>query len=449
MLEAVRNAFRLPDLRQKLLITFGILILYRFAAHIPLPGVDRAVLQSMFQGGDQNMLLNLLNFFSGGGLSQMGVMALGVYPYITSSIIMQLLTPIIPALEELSKEGDQGRQRINQYTYWLTIPLAILQAITQSTLLSRQQVGAGLVVLPNWGFTGDNLLPSLTIIVGMTAGTMFGVWLGQLLTEQGIGNGVSLIIFAGILASIPNHIRQLTQLPILLVLFVIITLLTIALIVWVHEGQRRIPVQYGKRVRTMRGNRMMMVGGQSTHVPLKVNTAGMIPLIFAQSLLILPSTIASYFTTNSGWVGSFALWLTTHLGPASVTYWLLYFLFTVAFTYFYTDVMFRQQNLPETLQKQGGFIPGIRPGPRTEVYLNNVLSRITLVGALFLGFVAITPYLVGLIVSGFTSSATALTSNTSLIISSSGLLIVVGVVLDTMKQIEAQLLMRNYEGFIR
>ncbi|MFZ4655810.1 MAG: preprotein translocase subunit SecY [Caldilineaceae bacterium] len=449
MIEAVRNAFRLPDLRQKLLITFGILILYRFAANIPLPGVDRDALQAMFRGDNQNMLLNLLNFFSGGGLAQMGVMALGVYPYITASIIMQLLTPIVPALEELSKEGDQGRQRINQYTYWLTIPLAILQAITQSTLLSRQQLGAGMVVLPNWGFTGDNLLPSLTIIVGMTAGTMFGVWLGQLLTEQGIGNGVSLIIFAGILASVPYQIRLLWQQPVLLVMFIVITILTIAMIVWVHEGQRRIPVQYGKRVRTMRGNRMMMVGGQSTHVPLKVNTAGMIPLIFAQSLLILPSTIASYFTTSSGWVGSVALWLTNYLGPTSFMYWLLYFLFTVAFTYFYTDVMFRQQNLPETLQKQGGFIPGIRPGPRTESYLNGVLSRITLVGALFLGLVAIMPYLIGLIVSGFTGNAGALTDNTSLIISSTGLLIVVGVVLDTMKQIEAQLLMRNYEGFIR
>lgn len=449
MLEAVRNAFRLPDLRQKLLITFGILLLYRFAANIPLPGVNREALNLMFRGDDQNMLLNLLNFFSGGGLAQMGVMALGVYPYITASIIMQLLQPIIPALEELGKEGEQGRQRINQYTYWLTIPLAILQAITQSTLLSRQQVGNGLVVLPDWGFTGSSLLPSITIIIGMTAGTMFAVWLGQLLTEQGIGNGISLIIFSGILASVPFQIRVLSQQVALLIIFIIITILTIALIVWVHEGQRRIPVQYGKRVRTMRGNRMMMVGGQSTHVPLRVNTAGMIPLIFAQSLLILPSTIASYFTTSTGWVGSVALGISNYLGPSSWIYWLLYFLFTVAFTYFYTDVMFRQQNLPETLQKQGGFIPGIRPGPRTEAYLNGVLSRITLVGALFLGFVAILPFLVSAIVGGFIGSADALSSSSSLIISSTGLLIVVGVVLDTMKQIEAQLLMRNYEGFIR
>ncbi len=448
MLDAVRNAFRLPDLRQKLLVTIGILLLYRFAAHIPLPGVDRVALESLFRGTDTNMLLSLLNFFSGGGLSQMGVMALGVYPYITASIIMQLLTPIVPALEELSKEGEQGRHRINQYTYWLTVPLAILQGIAQGTLLSRP-VGGGLVVLPNWGFTGDNLLPSITFIVGMTAGTMFGVWLGQLLTEQGIGNGVSLIIFAGILSSVPYQIRLLSQQPILLILFIIITVLTVGLIVWVQEGQRRIPVQYGKRVRTMRGNRMMMVGGQSTYVPLRVNTAGMIPLIFAQSLLILPSTVASYFVTQPGWLGSFATWLANAMSPTNFLYWLLYFLFTVAFTYFYTDVMFRQQNLPETLQKQGGFVPGIRPGPRTEAYLNGVLSRITLVGALFLGFIAVLPYFVGVIADSFVGGAGVLTGYQSLIISSAGLLIVVGVVLDTMKQLEAQLLMRNYEGFIR
>ena len=450
MLEAVRNAFRLPDLRQKLLITFGIIALYRLAANIPLPGVDRNALAQMFRGDNENMLLSLLNFFSGGGLAQMGVMALGVYPYITASIIMQLLTPIIPALEELSKEGEQGRHLINQYTYWLAIPLSILQAITQSTILNRTPLAGGAQILPHWGFTGANLLPSLTIIVGMTAGTMFAVWLGQLLTEQGIGNGTSLIIFSGILANIPYHIRLLSQNIVLLILFIIITVCTIALIVWVQEGQRRIPVQYGKRVRTMRGNRMMMVGGQSTHVPLRVNTAGMIPLIFAQSLLILPSTIASYFVTNAGWVGSVAQVINTWLGPTHAFYWLMYFLFTVAFTYFYTDVMFRQQNLPETLQKQGGFIPGIRPGPRTESYLNGVLSRITLVGALFLGFIAVLPFVAGSFAGTFLgSSAAALTNNRSLIISSTGLLIVVGVVLDTMKQIEAQLLMRNYEGFIR
>ena len=450
MLEAVRNAFRLPDLRQKLLITFGILVLYRFAANIPLPGVNRAVLASVFSGDNPNVLLSFLNFFSGGGLSQMGVMALGVYPYITSSIIMQLLTPIIPSLEELSREGEQGRQKINQYTYWLSIPLAMLQAITQATLLNRTTAGAGASLLTNWGFSGDALLTSLTLILGMTAGTMFAVWLGQLLTEQGVGNGVSLIIFAGILSAAPGQIRNLSGSVIMIVLFSIITILTIALIVWVHEGQRRIPVQYGKRVRSMRGNRMMMVGGQSTFVPMRVNTAGMIPLIFANSLLILPSTVASYFVTSTGWVGSIASAIATGFNPSSWPYWLFYFLLTVAFTYFYTDVMFRQQNLPETLQKQGGFIPGIRPGPRTESYLNGVLARITLVGALFLGLIAVLPFIVGVVADVvFGGAIGAATNYNTLIISSTGLLIVVGVVLDTMKQIEAQLLMRNYEGFIR
>lgn len=444
MLDAVRNAFRLPDLRQKLLVTVSILVLYRLAAHIPLPGVNAAALDQLFNQ-DPNILLNLLNFFSGGALAQMGVMALGVYPYITASIIMQLLTPIVPQLEELSREGEQGRNQLNKYTYYMTVPLAFLQAIGQATLLSGS-LGTGLTVFTNWGFTGDSLLPSLTILIGMTAGSMLAIWLGQLLTQQGVGNGVSLIIFAGIVSSVPQQILTISSSGRwdLLVVFSIITVLTVALIVWVQEGQRRIPVQYGKRVRSTRGNRLMMVGGRSTYVPLRVNTAGMIPLIFAQSLLIFPSTIATYFTTRTDWIGNIALWISTALSPENWFYWFMYFVFTVAFTYFYTDVMFRQQNLPETLQKQGGFIPGIRPGPRTESYLNNVLSRITLVGALFLGFVAVLPYLVGLIFGGGVVSGYS-----TLIISSAGLLIVVGVVLDTMRQIESQLMMRNYEGFIR
>ena len=446
MLDAVRNAFRLPDLRQKLLITFALICLYRLAANIPLPGVDQAALAQMFSQND-NILLNLLNFFSGGGLARMGVMALGVYPYITASIILQLLIPIIPALEELSKEGESGRARINQYTLWLTIPLAVLQAIAQGTLLASTSGGT---VLPSWGFTGGDLLPTLTMIIGMTAGTMMGVWLGQLITEQGIGNGVSLIIFAGIVANIPHQLNVLAQSPAMLITFLLVTLIMIGVIVWVQEGQRRIPVQYGKRVRTMRGNRMMMVGGQSTYVPLRVNTAGMIPLIFAQSLLILPSTLASYFVARTDFTGTIANAFYTFFSPQNAMYWLLYFLLTVAFTYFYTDVMFRQQNLPDTLQKQGGFIPGIRPGPRTESYLNGVLQRITLVGALFLGVIAVLPFvIISLAQLMFGADAALLTGYNSLIISSSGLLIVVGVVLDTMKQIEAQLMMRNYEGFIR
>jgi len=446
MLEAVRNAFRLPDLRQKLLYTFLILVAYRLAAHIPLPGVNRDVLDQIFRSTDQNILLSLLNFFSGGALAQFSVMAMGVYPYITASIIMQLLTPIVPQFEELSREGEQGRQQLNRYTHYLTVPLAFLQAFGQATLLSRPVGGAATgAVLEQWGFSGEALLPSLTILISLTAGTMLAMWMGEMLTEQGIGNGVSLIIFAGIVASVPSQVRLLSQQGITqLLIFSFITVLTVALIVWVQEGQRRIPVQYGKRVRTMRGNRLMMVGGQSTYVPMRVNTAGMIPLIFAQSLLILPNTLASYFILRSDWVGSVANFFFTNFSPQHFLYWLIYFLLTVAFTYFYTDVMFRQQNLPDTLQKQGGFIPGIRPGPRTEAYLNNVLGRITLVGALFLGLVAVLPYLVGMIFGGG-----GISNFNTLIISSTGLLIVVGVVLDTMKQIEAQLMMRNYEGFIR
>lgn len=445
MLDAVRNAFRLPDLRRKLLTTLGILVAYRLAAHIPLPGVNRDVLDQIFNSTDQNVLLSLLNFFSGGALSQFSVMAMGVYPYITASIIMQLLQPIVPQLEALTKEGDQGRQVLNRYTHYLTIPLAILQAIGQSTLLSRPFGGGTQAVLTNWGFTGEALLPTLTIIISMTAGTMLAMWMGEMLTEQGIGNGVSLIIFAGIVASVPNQVRLLYQQGITqLLIFSVITVFTVALIVWVQEGQRRIPVQYGKRVRTMRGNRLVMMGGQSTYVPMRVNTAGMIPLIFAQSLLILPNTMASYFILREDWLGRVANFFYTALSPQAFLYWLAYFLLTVAFTYFYTDVMFRQQNLPETLQKQGGFIPGIRPGQRTEAFLNNILSKITLVGALFLGLVAVLPYLAGVVFGGG-----GVDSFNTLIISSTGLLIVVGVVLDTMKQIEAQLMMRNYEGFIR
>ncbi len=445
MLQAVRSAFTLQDLRNKLLVTIGILVLYRLCAHIPLPGVDATALGRLFTQ-DPNILLNMLNFFSGGALSQMGVMALGVYPYITASIIMQLLVPMVPQLQELSKEGEHGRAQISKYTYYITVPLAIIYAVGQATLLNSS-FGGGISVFTNWGFSGSSLLPSLTIIIGMASGTMFAVWLGQLLTQQGIGNGVSLIIFAGIVSSLPQQVRQIivTGRWDLLVIFSIITVLTIALIVWVNEGQRRIPVQYGKRVRAVRGNQQVMVGGRSTYIPMKINSTGMIPLIFAQSLLIFPSTLATFFTTSSGWMGQAASVLAAAMSPANWAYWLAYFLLVVAFTYFYADVMFRQQDLPNTLRNQGGYIMGLRPGPRTAEYLQRVLSRITFFGAIFLGFIAVLPFLVGLIFGGGAVSG----GYSTLLISSAGLLIVVGVVLDTMRQIESQLMMRNYEGFIR
>jgi preprotein translocase subunit SecY len=445
MIDAVRNAFRLPDLRRKLLLTLGILVIYRFASHIPVPGVNRIALAQIFES---NQLLGLLNLLSGGALANFSIMAMGVYPYITASIIVQLLMPIIPQLEALGKEGEQGRKKLNQYTILLTVPLAALQAFGQTSLLaspSATQVGP---VVSEFGFK-VNPLATISILATLTAGTMIAIWLGQIITEEGIGNGISIIIFGGIIAGMPANVRNTwVQGGVLqLIIFAIVTVLTVAIIVVVQEGQRRIPVQYGKRVRAMRGNRLMVVGGQSTHVPLRVNSAGMIPLIFASSMLIFPSTIASYFVNSPGLIGQIANVVNRIFNPIYNWYWIMYFILVIGFTYFYTDVVFRQQNLAETLQKQGGFIPGIRPGQKTEEFLNKVLSRITLVGAIFLGGVAILPWLVHLLfgVGGAASRA----STSTLLISSTGLLIVVGVVLDTMKQLEAQLLMRHYEGFIR
>lgn len=446
MIDAVRNAFRLPDLRRKLLITLGILVIYRLASHIPVPGVDRQALAQLFNGSNQ--LLGLLNILSGGALSNFSVMAMGVYPYITASIIVQLLQPIIPAWEALGKEGDAGRQKLNQYTNYLTIPLALLQAFGQSSLLAQPTSGGG-PVLTEFGFR-QYPLATISILITLTGGTMLAMWLGQLITEEGIGNGISIIIFGGIIAGMPQNIQRtaveggIGQ----LLIFAVVTIITVIVIVVVQEGQRRIPVQYGKRVRAMRGNRLMVVGGQSTHVPLRINSAGMIPLIFASSMLIFPGTIASYLLASSvTWIASIANFVYRVFSPQFTWYWIFYFFLVIGFTYFYTDVVFRQQNLPDTLQRQGGFIPGIRPGQNTERYLNRVLSRITLVGALFLGVVAILPWLVHLLFGG--AGAASRAASSTLLISSTGLLIVVGVVLDTMKQLEAQLLMRHYEGFIR
>ncbi len=435
MIQALQNALRLPDLRKRIFVTIGILILFRFAAHVPVPGVNIVGLRQIFEN---NQLLGMLDLFTGGALSNFSVMAMGVYPYITASIILNLLQPIIPKLSEIAKEGDAGRQKMTQYTYWLTIPMAALNAFGQSSLLASSNPG-GVSVLSNFSLT-EYPLQTVATIFTLTAGTMFAVWLGELITEQGIGQGISIIIFGGIVAQIPQRVGQLIiGNPTSLIFFVLLTVVTVAVIVMVNEGQRRIPVQYGRRVRAMRGNRLMMVGGQATHVPLRVNSAGMIPLIFAQSILLFPGTIAGYFVySQTELVARLAVGAQNFFSPQGNWYWAFYFVMVVGFTYFYTDVMFRQQNLSESLQKQGGFIPGIRPGKRTESYLNGVLMRITLVGAVFLGLVAVLPGLVR-----------GVTDTSAMLITSAGLLIVVGVVLDTMKQLEAQLLMRHYEGFIR
>lgn len=426
MLRAISNAWKLPDLRRKLIFTFIVLVIFRLAAHVPVPGIDPEGLRRIFEA---SQLLGLLDMFSGGAMSNFSVMAMGVYPYITASIILQLLQPLIPALEELSKEGEAGRNKLNQYMLLLTIPLAALQGFSQATLLQRG--GA----LTNFGFSRATLLPSLATLATLTAGTMFAIWLGELIDEQGIGNGISLIIFSGIVAEIPQRVGALILGNLLgLFFFLLVTTVTIVVIIFIQEGQRRIPVQYAKRVRGTK-----IYGGQSTHIPLQVNSAGMIPLIFAVSIMLLPGMVSSYFVDSQiTWLARIAQGISSLFNSEGAFYWVLYFLLVIGFTYFYTDIVFRQQNLAELLQRQGGFIPGIRPGKRTAEYLNGVLRRITLVGAVFLGVVAILPFLTrGLVGTG------------QMLVTSTGLLIVVGVVLDTMKQLEAQLLMRHYEGFIK
>lgn len=427
MIDAVRNAMRLPDLRNKILFTLFILVIYRLAAHIPVPNVDATALKQVF---GSNQLLGMLDLFSGGALSNFSVVAMGVYPMITAQIIMQLATGIIPQLEQMLKEGgDAGRARINQWTHLLTLPLAALQGFAQAVVLTQSNPP----VLKNFGFNVDPL-GTLAVIITLTGGTIFAIWLGELISEQGIGSGISIIIFSGIVAGIPQRIGQMLQTnPINLIFFLALTTITIVGIIYIQEGNRRIPVQYGKQIRGTK-----MYGGQSTHIPLRVNSSGMIPLIFAISILIFPGVLASPFAAPAGQPENIANWVVNAFNQSNAVYWIVYFIMVIGFTYFYTDVIFRQQNIPEMLQKQGGFIPGIRPGKRTEEYLNGVLQRITLVGAIFLGTVAVLPFLVR-----------DVTETTTMLITSTGMLIIVGVVLDTMKQLQAQLLMRHYEGFIK
>ena len=429
LIQAAIDAFSLPDLRAKILFTLAILALYRFIAHIPLPGIDQVQLDNLFRN---NELLGFLDVFSGGAMSRMSIAALGVFPYITASIVMQLLTPVIPQLQQISKEGEAGRVKMNRIVHWLTVPIAMAQAFAQLVLLEQSNV------LPSVGFTGDALLPTLAAILSMTAGTMFLVWLGELITERGIGNGISLIIFAGIVASFPGLISRgfLDQDNMLGIgFFTVIGVVIIALIVMFNEAHRRIPVQYGRSI--FRGGRMYRQSG-ATYLPLRVNSAGMIPLIFAFAIVILPGTVATYLATDSGFVGDVSQWFARNFTPTALLYQVVLFFLVVMFTFFYTMVVFNQQNLAENLQRNGGFVLGIRPGKPTQDYLNRVILRITMGGALFLGFIAIVPYV-----------ATLITDVQAIQLTSTSLLIMVGVGLDTLRQLEAQLLMRNYEGFLK
>ncbi|MBI4338925.1 MAG: preprotein translocase subunit SecY [Chloroflexi bacterium] len=435
MLQAVIDAFRTPDLRAKIVFTLGMLVAFRLLAHVPVINIDPAVLRDLFNRGDaQSQILGFLDLFSGGGMRTLSIVSMGVYPYITASIVIQIMTPVIPRLQALSKEGEAGRQRMNQLTHYLTVPIAVAQAYGQLTLIRR------LGGLDQAAFSGAFSAETVGILISLTAGTIFLVWLGELITERGIGNGVSIIIFGGIVAQFPQILGQgflaRNNLGGLLLLGVI-GVLIVYFIVLFTEAQRRVPVQYGRSI--FRGGRMYRQSGTS-FLPLRVNSAGMFPLIFAFSIMILPATVASYFaipgSTSIG--GSIANFFAVNLSPQGWVYWAAVFVLVLAFTFFYTIIIFQQQNLADNLQKNGGFIPGIRPGRPTQDYINRVLIRITWGGALFLALVAVLPYF-----------ATQVTDIRAIQLSSASLLIMVGVALDTLRQLEAQLMMRNYEGFLR
>lgn len=428
MVDFFRQIVRTPEVRNKILVVLFLLIVFRIAAHIPVPGVDLANLSRLFE---QNQFLGLLNLFSGGGITSFSVVLMGVAPYINASIIMQLMTVIVPKFEALQKEGESGRAKINQYTRYLTVPLAALQAFGMIKLLQSQS--SGFQVLPSLG-----LAQMAAIVLVITAGTIFLMWLGELITERGVGNGISLIIFAGIVAQVPGWIGQtfatLEQARILAYLaFLAATLAVIAAIVYANEGQRNVPIQYARRVRGQR-----LYGGTDTHLPIRILTAGVIPIIFALSIMLLPEMLGNFFANaQTPWIAGAAKWLQATFQNQPL-YAALYFLFVVAFTYFYTSVIFKPKQIAENIQKQGGFVPGIRPGTQTEGFLSRVINRITLPGALFLGAVAVLPFIIQIF---------GLSPSTNLAIGGTGLLIVVSVVLDTVRQIRAQLVMRRYDVY--
>ncbi len=437
MIEGLRNAFRLPDLRNKLFFTGLILIIYQFAAHVPVVGVDRTALSALIEG-QSGGIIGVLNLLSGGAVSNFSVIANGVYPYITANIIITVLTPVIPRLEELSKEPG-GRETIERYTYYLAVPMAIIQSVSQIQIFNSL---GGRPIIPGFG---TDLLLTITVIATMTAGTLFAVWMGNLITEQGIGNGVSIIIFAGIVARAPQSLAQMmgssTQPAFNLIQFILITLIGIVIVVVIQEGVRRIPVQYGKRVRGRK-----QYGGASTHIPLKVNPVGMIPLIFAQSIITFPALIVSLFPD-----GGFKDTINATFGSQSgLIYWVTLFALVFGFTFIYSDILVSNQNLADNLQRNGGFIPGIRPGKKTQEYILKVTRRITLIGAVFLGMIAVFPGVIEFINRLlFPNEVISGSNNPALVLGGSALIIVVGVVIDTMRQLEAQLVMRNYDRFIR
>ncbi|HEY6421764.1 MAG TPA: preprotein translocase subunit SecY [Pseudonocardiaceae bacterium] len=439
MLGAFRSAFATPDLRRKILFTLGMVVIYRAGATLPSPGVSYVNIQQCLarvQGGANQNIYSLINLFSGGALLRLSVFALGIMPYITASIIVQLLTVVIPRFEQLKKEGQSGQNKLTQYTRYLTIALAILQSTGIVALAVRGQLFGDCPLPP---IPDSSVFNMLVIVVVMTAGTGVVMWLGELITERGVGNGMSLLIFTSIAARIPAEGKNIldSQGALVFVFVCLFGLAIIASVVFVEQGQRRIPVQYAKR---MIGRRMY--GGTSTYLPLKVNQAGVIPVIFASSLLYLPDLISRLTTSSTGQQGWWQTFISRYLvNQSSWAHISLYFLMIIFFTYFYVAITFNPEERAEEMKKFGGFIPGIRPGRPTAEYLSFVLSRITLPGSLYLGTVAVLPNLfLGLTGNG---------QNQSFPFGGTAVLIMVGVGLDTVKQIESQLMQRNYEGFLR
>jgi len=425
LLAPLINSWKTRELRQKILLTGVLFVVFRLFAHVPIPGVDTGKLALLFS---QNQFLGLLDIFSGGTLVNFSITALGLNPYINASIILQLLTIVFPKLEELQKEGEYGREKINQYTRFLTVPLAAVQAIGMYALLKNQGIVATL-----------NPLVLVTTILTMTAGTVFVMWLGELITEYGIGNGISLLIFAGIVGRMPVVLSQTVSAATAetssnFLLFLVLAIAVIAATVYVNEAVRKITVQYARRIR---GNKIY--GGNTSYLPLRVNQAGVIPIIFAVSLVLLPSLVGGFLQQlKSPLAVGMGKLMAGLFNPNAISYNLIYFLLVIGFTYFYTAITFNPQKIAAEIQKYGGFIPGIRPGAPTASYLNYILTRITLAGALFLGLIAILP-----------SFARGLTGVSTLLIGGTGVLIVVSVVLETVKALEAQLVMRNYDGFLK
>ncbi len=426
MIEQVRNIFRVPELKRRVLFTCGLLIVYRIGAHVPTPGIDTHALSLFFQGQAGN-LLGFFDLFSGGALRRLSVFALGIMPYISASIILQLLAVVIPTLEKLQKEGEQGRRKITQYTRYGTVGLAFIQALGIAVGLESMQIKGEMVVPhPGWAFR-------LMTTVTLTAGTIFLMWLGEQISERGVGNGISLLIFAGIIVRMPEAIFSSFTLitqgemnPLVFLLLLVLMVVVVAGVIVMTLGQRKIPVQYAKRVVGRR-----VYGGQSTHIPLRVNTAGVIPVIFAASIIAFPATIAQFI--HHPWAQSLAAWMRF----GGLPYTALYGAGIIFFTYFYTAIIFNPTDVADNMKKYGGYIPGIRPGSKTAEFIERVLDRITLVGALYLAAISILPEVL------------ITQMNVPFYFGGTSLLIVVGVALDTVQQVESHLLMRHYEGFLK